>query len=69
VPRPNVVIEHNEHKSVDVQTTNTTPARPDIYTELMKLDDLRKKGVITEDEFQAEKAKLLNGKKDLINDR
>lgn len=30
------------------------------YEELEKLDELRHKGVITEDEFQAEKARLLN---------
>jgi len=32
----------------------------DLYTELVKLDDLRKKGILTDDEFQAEKKKLLN---------
>jgi hypothetical protein len=31
----------------------------DIYEELTKLDELRKKGIITEDEFQARKAKIL----------
>jgi uncharacterized protein len=30
------------------------------YDQLEKLDELRQKGVITEDEFQAEKAKILN---------
>jgi hypothetical protein len=41
LPRPNVVVEQNERKTVDVQTTNKTE-KPDLYTELMKLDDLRK---------------------------
>jgi hypothetical protein len=31
----------------------------DLYASLMKLDDLRKKGILTDDEFQAEKKKLL----------
>jgi Short C-terminal domain len=32
----------------------------ELYNELVKLDDLRKKGILTDDEFQAEKKKLLN---------
>ena len=35
----------------------------DLYTELMKLDDLRKKGILTEEEFEAEKKKLLEAAK------
>ena len=31
----------------------------DIYTKLEKLDELRKKGILTEEEFQKEKTKLL----------
>ena len=31
-----------------------------LYNDLMKLDDLRKKGVLTEEEFQSEKKKVLN---------
>ncbi|PCI09342.1 MAG: hypothetical protein COB77_00030 [Gammaproteobacteria bacterium] len=31
----------------------------DTYTELLQLDDLRKKGILTEDEFQSQKAKIL----------
>jgi hypothetical protein len=30
-----------------------------VYAELVKLDDLRKKGIITEAEFEAQKKKLL----------
>ena len=32
----------------------------DLYNELTKLDDLRKKGILTDEEFQAEKKKVLN---------
>lgn len=32
----------------------------DLYTELLKLDDLRKRGILTEEEFEAEKRKLLD---------
>lgn len=31
----------------------------DIYNDLTKLDDLRKKGILTEEEFQTEKKKIL----------
>jgi len=36
------------------------PKPPDLYAELIKLDDLRKKGIITDAEFESEKKKLLN---------
>lgn len=36
------------------------PATGDLYTELIKLDDLRKRGILTEEEFQAEKKKVLS---------
>lgn len=37
-----------------------TPApKPDLYAELIKLDDLKKRGIISDSEFQAEKTKLL----------
>jgi hypothetical protein len=32
----------------------------ELYSELVKLDDLRKKGILNDDEFQAEKKKLLS---------
>jgi hypothetical protein len=35
--------------------------KPDLYNELIKLDDLRKRGILTEEEFQAQKKKLLDG--------
>ena len=35
----------------------------DLYTELLKLDDLRKKGILTDKEFEAEKKKVLRRSK------
>jgi hypothetical protein len=35
----------------------------ELYGELTKLDELRKKGILTDDEFQAEKKKILNRSK------
>jgi serine protease Do len=38
-------------------------ARPtDIYAELTKLDELRRKGILTDAEFEAQKQKILNSK-------
>lgn len=42
---------------------NERPATGDLYTELIKLDDLRKRGILTEEEFQAEKKKVLSRSK------
>jgi hypothetical protein len=40
------------------------PAAPakDLYTEILKLDELRKRGLLTDAEFDAQKKKLLDGK-------
>ncbi|MCW0453237.1 hypothetical protein NB721_002323 [Xanthomonas sacchari] len=56
-------IEVNERVPSPATTGTPTPAPsapPDLYAELLKLDDLRKKGLLTEAEFQAQKAKLLS---------
>jgi len=45
-----------------IKPTNDTQRSSKVYEELLKLDELRKKGVITEAEFDAEKKKLLNAR-------
>ena len=48
---------------------NTTPApdavtdrdRSDVYSKILMLDDMRNRGILTDEEFDAEKTKLLNG--------
>lgn len=62
VPRPDVVIEKTEKVQADITTKDKTEPRRDVYAELLKLDDLRKRGILTEAEFQAQKQKLLDGK-------
>lgn len=59
VQRADVVIEKNEKINSDVHTKDETSKQADLYTEIMKLDDLRKKGLITNAEFEAQKQKLL----------
>jgi hypothetical protein len=41
---------------------NATTEKKDIYSELIKLDDLRKRGILSEAEFEAQKKKLLDSK-------
>ncbi|HVM97793.1 MAG TPA: SHOCT domain-containing protein, partial [Candidatus Acidoferrales bacterium] len=61
VPRPDVIVEKNEKTSIDVHTTDTGQKAPDVYSELLKLDDLRRRGIITDAEFEAQKQKILRG--------
>ena len=55
------VMEKNSDISIDLKTTDKSEKTLDVYTELLKLDDLKKKGIITEEEFEAQKKKLLTG--------
>lgn len=54
---PDRIIEQNINKNE--RTHITTDAKPDLYTELMKLNELKKQGIITEEEFQVQKKKLM----------
>lgn len=56
---PDVVIERRSNLKADIQTTDSTKNAPDLYTELMKLDELRKRGLITDAEYETEKSRLL----------
>lgn len=58
--RPDQVIQKDENIKVDVHTKDDTAQKPpDLYSELLKLDDLKKRGIISQAEFDAQKAKLL----------
>ena len=48
-----------EKTSLDVQTKDESTKPKDTYTELIKLDDLHKRGILTDAEFEAQKKKLL----------
>ena len=61
VPRADVVIEKSEKISADVRTKDESSKPKDVYAELLKLDDLRKRGILSEAEFAAQKKKLLSG--------
>ncbi len=56
---PNMTIQRNDN--ITIKPDQSTPREPqkDLYSELLKLEDLKKRGLLTEDEFQAQKRKLL----------
>lgn len=57
-PRADVVVE--SHQTIAVKTQTEASGRPsDLYAELTKLDDLRKRGLLTDAEFEVQKKKLL----------
>ena len=60
--RPPQLATGEKVEKADTRPADTTASKPDFYTELIRLDDLRKRGILTEDEFQTLKAKILAGK-------
>ena len=52
----NSVVEIRENINVQVDSA----ANADMYAELIKLDDLLKKGIITKEEFEEQKTKVLS---------
>lgn len=59
-PRANMVIEKSEKISADIRTKDDSAKQKDTYAELVKLDDLRKRGILTDAEFDTQKKKLLS---------
>jgi len=56
---PEKVTQSSESANAEVTVRDETAPRIDLYKELLKLDDLRKQGLLTDAEFEAEKKKLL----------
>jgi hypothetical protein len=54
-PVPDVVVDVNGGSQ-----PAPTAAQPDLYGQLLKLDDLRKRGIITNAEYEVQKQKLLS---------
>lgn len=61
VPRADVVIETKSTIKADIETKTKTNKSKDVYAELIKLDDLLKRKIITKSEFTNMKKKLLSG--------
>lgn len=58
--RPDVSIQRSDAISADISIKNQDRVKSDLYSDLVKLDDLRKRGIISESEFKTLKAKLLS---------
>jgi hypothetical protein len=54
IPPQKILMEVKSDRTISVDS------KSDKYSELRKLDQLRKDGIITEDEFEVEKKKILN---------
>lgn len=54
VPRSEVAAD-----KADKPDSGGIDVRPDVYRDLIRLDELRKRGILTEAEFEAQKRKLL----------
>ena len=59
-PKPDLTIDKTEKVDVEIKSKDLTAKDRDVYTELIKLDDLREKGILTEEEFQTLKKKVLS---------
>jgi hypothetical protein len=57
---PNIIIQRTDP---DVQGQTQVQRSSDVYENLLKLDELKKRGVIAESEFQEEKKRLLQSVK------
>jgi len=53
------IIENRKAYSGGMTIQQETDEETDLYTELLQLDDLRKKGILTDEEFEKQKKKLL----------
>jgi hypothetical protein len=63
-PGPEQIIFEDDARMSNnfLATRNKTSAKTDSYDELMKLEDLRKRGILTDIEFQAQKKKILESR-------
>lgn len=63
VPGPDIRIESYQETKSDINVDERKQQPIDLYAELTKLDDLRKRGIITEEEFNQQKRRLLQSAK------
>jgi len=58
-PRADFVMDKNINIKGKVETHNSSDSKSDLYSQLIKLDDLRSKGILTDSEFKKQKELLL----------
>ena len=61
VHNPKIVIQKSD-PDMPEQARKEQGSKVDLYSELLKLEDLRKRGILTEAEFEQQKKKLLERK-------
>lgn len=59
-PAPDVVIEKKTDSKLEIESSQSIRRERSFYDKLIQLEDLRSKGILTDDEFKSEKMKLLN---------
>jgi Short C-terminal domain len=59
--QPDVLVESRSRNNTEVTVRDAPPNESGVYDQLLKLDELRKKGILTQSEFDAQKARLLEG--------
>ena len=59
IPKADMVVEMQQPGSGNQVSASQKTA--DVYTELLKLDDLKKRGIISASEFEVQKQKILSG--------
>ncbi|MCA1856735.1 SHOCT domain-containing protein [Massilia oculi] len=58
IPRADIVVENNVTASIE-RSSPASGQSKDVYVELLKLEELRKKGILNDAEFQAQKERIL----------
>ena len=61
--RSNRILEEKRQNRLLEMERQQKEEKKDLYTELMKLDELKQKGIITEEEFDTQKKKILSENK------
>ena len=56
---PDAIIESRKKYGGALTVNQESESKPDLYTELIKLDDLRKKGILSDKEFEQQKKRLM----------
>ena len=58
-----IKVDDSIKADINVRTEEESNKSPDLYTELTKIEDLRKKKILTEEEFQTQKKLILEKQK------
>jgi hypothetical protein len=57
--QPDMILETKSKSTADVTVRRPSQSDDDLFQKLLRLDDLRKRGILTETEFESQKKRLL----------